>query len=282
MKTFIPGETPMPKVHDLLLSTIAPRPIAFVSTIDLEGNVNLSPFSFFNVFGSNPPICIFSPARSGRTGKTKNTFDYIKETNECVVNIVNEDMLHQMNLASGEYPKGINEFEKSGFTQLESERVKAPRVAESFAQFECKVLQVIETGIQGGSGNLIICEIVLIHISNEVIDENNNIDPLKMRYIARLGKDFYCRVDRGNLFEVPKPKASDQLGIGFDNLPDAIRKSTVLSGSDLAQLASVVSIPNSENSEAEFTTVIAKHEVAKDLISKGAIIDAWHILINKD
>jgi len=278
MKTFIPSETPMPKVHDLLLSAIAPRPIAFVSTADENGNVNLSPFSFFNVFGSNPPICVFSPARSGRTGKTKNTFDYIKETKECVVNIVNEDMLHKMNLASGEYPKGVNEFEKAGFTPLKSDLVKPPRVAESFVQFECKVLQVIETGTQGGSGNLIICEIVLIHVSDKVIDENNNIDPLKMKYIARLGKDFYCRVDSGNLFEVPKPKASDQLGIGFDQLPVEIKNSTVLSGSDLAQLASVAAIPNFEIGNSKFSEDVSKHNAAKDLINKGLIEEAWQLL----
>ncbi len=275
MKTFNPTETPQPKLHDLLLSSIAPRPIAFVSTSDSKGNVNLSPFSFFNIFGSNPPICIFSPARSGRTGKTKNTFDYIQETKECVINIVNEDMLYQMNLASGEYPKGINEFEKAGFTPLKSDIVSPPRVGEAFVQLECKVIQVIETGTSGGAGNLIICEVVLVHISEQVMDENNNIDPLKMKYIARLGKDFYCRVDSGNLFEVPKPKPSDKLGIGFDHLPEVIKHSSVLSGNDLAQLASVASIATT----GDFTSDVSQHQLAKQLISEGKIDAAWELLM---
>jgi len=183
-----------------------------------------------------------------------------------------------MNLASGEYPKGVNEFEKAGFTPLKSDLVKPPRVAESFVQFECKVLQVIETGTHGGSGNLIVCEIVLIHVSDKVIDENNNIDPLKMKYIARLGKDFYCRVDSGNLFEVPKPKASDQLGIGFDQLPAEIKNSSVLSGSDLAQLASVAAIPNFQIGISKFSEDVSKHYAAKDLINKGLFEEAWQIL----
>jgi len=279
MKTFLPGETPQPKFHELLLSAVAPRPIAFVSTADSAGNINLSPFSFFNVFGSNPPVCIFSPARSGRTGKNKNTFDNIQETKECVVNIVNEDMLHQMNLASGEYEKGVNEFVKAGFSMLPSEKVKPPRVAESFAQMECKVLNMIETGTNGGAGNLIICEIVSLHISEQVLDENNSIDPLKMKYIARLGKDFYCRVDASNLFEVPKPKPNTQLGIGFDRLPKQILESTVLTGNDLAQLASVHEIPELTAADTYQLKTNNAHQTAQDFIAKGEIAQAWKILL---
>ena len=279
MKTFDPKELPVPKVHDLLLSSIAPRPIAFVSTMSENGNINLSPFSFFNVFGANPPICIFSPARSGRTGQTKNTLDYINETKECVINIVNEDMLHQMNLASGEYPKGVNEFEKSGLTALKSDIVKPPRVAESFVQLECKVNQVIETGEKGGAGNLVIAEVLLIHVSEEVMDENNNINPLKMKYIARLGKDFYSRVTSENLFEVPKPKVSDNLGMGIDNLPFSIKTSTILNGNDLAQLASIDVVPSFENVEKDSKTLEEKHTVAKQYIKAGNINEAWKILL---
>lgn len=274
MKSFIPSDLPIPKVHDLLLSSIAPRPIAFVSTMSASGEINLSPFSFFNVFGANPPICVFSPARSGRTGETKNTLDFIQETKECVINIVNEDILHQMNLASGEYPKGVNEFEIAGFTMLPSEKVKPPRVAESFVQLECKVLQVIETGTGGGSGNLVISEVVMIHISEKVLDENNNIQPLKMKYIARLGKDFYSRVDASNLFEVAKPKTASALGMGLDKLPDFIRNSDTLTGNELAQLASFESIPALEDFDLTHET-----KSAKECISQGDILTAWKILL---
>ncbi len=274
MKSFDPSDLPIPKVHDLLLSSIAPRPIAFVSTMSSNGDINLSPFSFFNVFGANPPICIFSPARSGRTGETKNTLDYIQETKACVVNIVNEDILHQMNLASGEYPKGVNEFEKAGFTMLASTKVKPPRVAESFVQLECKVIQVIETGTGGGSGNLVICEIVMIHVSEKVLDENNNILPLKMKYIARLGKDFYCRVEGANLFEVPKPKPASALGMGFDQLPDFIKNSDTLTGNELAQLASLETIPTLENFDLTQET-----KSAKECINQGDLLTAWKILL---
>ena len=170
MLSINPADIPMPKLHDYLLSAVAPRPIAFVSTIDKDGNVNLSPFSFFNCFGSNPPTLVFSPARSGRTGATKHTHDNVLEVKECVVNIPHYDMLYQMNLAAGMYPKGMNEFEKSGLTPVASAMVKPPRVGEAFVNFECKVINVIETGEQGGAGNLIVCEVVMIHIADKVLD----------------------------------------------------------------------------------------------------------------
>ena len=279
MKTFLPGETPQPKFHELMLSAVAPRPIAFVSTVDKEGQPNLSPFSFFNVFGSNPPICVFSPARSGRTGQTKNTFDNVMEVKECVVNIVNEDMLHQMNLASGEYPKGVNEFVKAGFTMLASDFVSPPRVAESFAQLECKVLNVIETGTGGGAGNLIICEILCLHFNENVLDENNSVDPVKMKYIARMGKDFYCRADASNIFEVAKPKANSNLGIGFDALPNFILTSKILTGNDLAQLASVHEIPALSREENSTFKKDNAHQAAQQLIQQGNLVDAWKILL---
>ncbi len=282
MKTVLPSETPQPKFHELLLSSVAPRPIAFVSSIDAQGNVNLSPFSFFNAFGSNPPICVFSPARSGRTKENKNTFENVNEVRECVINIVNEDMLHQMNLASGEYAKGVNEFEKAGFTMLASENVKPPRVAESLAQMECKIINVIETGTGGGAGNLIVAEVLALHISEKVLDENNSIKPLEMHYIGRLGKDFYCRITADNLFEVAKPKSSANLGMGFDNLPDYIRYSKVLTGSDLAQLASLHTIPElTEDDKRIFKTDYSEEQACIEINHNELEAALKFLLVNK-
>jgi flavin reductase (DIM6/NTAB) family NADH-FMN oxidoreductase RutF len=241
--TIDPKELSIPKLHDHLLSAIAPRPIAFVSTIDGDGDVNLSPFSFFNVFGANPPIMIFSPARSGRTGMTKNTHDNVKEIAECVVNIAHYDILYQMNLAAGMYPKGVDEFKKAGLTSLPSVMVKPPRVGECYVSFECKVNQVIETGETGGAGNLIICEVVMMHISDEVLDSEGGIDPLRMDYIARMGKNNWCRIGAENIISIPSFKMANELGMGFDQLPEGIRQSKYLSGNDLAQLAACDKIP---------------------------------------
>lgn len=238
-----PGEVAGPKLHEYLLSAVAPRPIAFVSTIDKEGNVNLAPFSFFNVFGSNPPTLIFSPARSGKTLQTKNTHDNVLEVDECVVNIAHYDMLYQMNLAANMYPKGVDEFAKSGLTPLASEIVKPPRVAEANVQMECKVKEVIETGKSGGAGNLIICEVLLMHINPKVLDSNSNIDPFKMNYIARMSKQFWCRIGEENIFEVPAFRMADNLGLGFDDLPEGIRKSKYLSGNDIALIATSERLP---------------------------------------
>lgn len=250
--TLDPGELPVPKLHEFLLSAVAPRPIAFVTTIDLNGNVNLSPFSFFNVFGANPPVLVFSPARSGRTGATKNTHDNVAEVPECVVNIAQYDILYQMNLAAGMYPKGVNEFIKSGLSAAASLKVKPPRVAECFVSMECRVNQVIETGQGGGAGNLIICEVLMMHINDKVLNAEGSIDPFKMDYIARMGKQYWCRVGRENIFTVPSFKMADDLGMGFDNLPAGILHSEVLSGNDLARLATCKSIPlRSELSDAQ-------------------------------
>ena len=268
-----PKELTPSKLHDHLLSAVAPRPIAFVSTVDNEGNVNLSPFSFFNVFGSNPPIMIFSPARSGRTGATKNTHDNVKEIPECVVNIAHYDMLYQMNLAAGMYPKGTNEFAKSGLTPVASETVKPPRVGESFASFECKVINVIETGEHGGAGNLIVCEVLMIHIADSVLDSDGSIDPLKMNYIARMGKQNWCRVGVENMFTMPGFKMANELGMGFDLLPEGIRKSKYLSGNDLAQLAASDKIPTEKElfemrDVAEVQIVVNKYGHDFDLFEK--------------
>lgn len=247
MRTINPSEIPHPKLHEHLLNAIAPRPIAFVSTIDKEGNVNLSPFSFFNCFGSNPPTLVYSPALSGRTGHTKNTHDNVKEVPECVVNIAHYDILYQMNLAAGMYPKGVNEFAKSGLTAVASQTIKPPRVAECYVQFECAVKDVIETGKGGGAGNLVICEVKLIHINEKVLTaDGESIDPFKMDYIARMGKQFWCRVGQENIIQVPAFKMMEDVGLGFDQLPDGIKKSPYLSGNDIARIATFHAFPTEE------------------------------------
>lgn len=249
MLSINPSDIPMPKLHEYLLSAIAPRPIAFVSTIDKEGKVNLSPFSFFNVFGSNPPTLVFSPARSGRTGATKNTHDNVMDVPECVVNIAHYDMLYQMNLAAHMYPKGVDEFAKSGLTKVESVTVKPPRVAECYVQMECKVKQVLETGQGGGAGNLIICEVTMIHINNKVLNEEGSIDPFKMNYIARMGKQFWAKVGIDNIITIPGFKMANELGIGWDALPENITHSQYLSANDVAQIASLHTLPTTEELE---------------------------------
>lgn len=244
MKTIIPSELPIPELHGYLLSAVAPRPIAFASTVDNEGRVNLSPFSFFNVFGANPPILIFSPARNGRTNTTKHTFDNVKETKECVINIMNYANVEQMSLASAVYDKGVNEFIKAGFTEMASELVKAPRVKEAKVQMECKVMQIIETGTGGGAGNLVICEIVRMHIAEDVLNEAGQIDGTKMDYVARMGANWYARIGRENMFEIAKPLMTS--GIGIDALPEAIRNSSILSGNNLGRLGNVANKPSEE------------------------------------
>ena len=262
--TVDPKDLTIPKLHEHLLGAVAPRPIAFVSTIDKEGNVNLSPFSFFNVFGANPPIMVFSPALSGRTGASKNTHDNVKEVPECVVNIAHYDILYQMNLAAGMYPKGVNEFAMSGLTALDSAKVKPPRVGECYVQFECKVNQVIETGQSGGAGNLVICEVVMIHINDKVLDAEGSIDPLKMDYIARMSKQNWCRVGADNIFQVPSFKMGNELGMGFDKLPKGVRESKYLSGNDLAQLATCAEVPGEKElfetkDVPEIQVIVSKH-----------------------
>ena len=291
MITITPAELSLPVFHDYMLSAIAPRPIAFVSTQDADGCVNLSPFSFFNAFGSNPPIVVFSPARSGRTGQTKDTFENVKAVPQCVINICDYALVHQLSLASGEYPKGVNEFEKAGLTELPSQTVKPPRVAEAPVQMECEVLQVLETGTEGGAGNLVICRVNCIHIRESVLDKDNRIDPYRMDYIARMGRNFYARIIPESIFEVPKPAGKDNLGIGFDNLPDEVRHSTVLTGNELAQLASVTAVPSADmvaafRQSADFTAVSSemtdgdrRHKLASAFIRSGDIHRAWMVLL---
>lgn len=284
-----PKETKVPQLHSYLLHAVAPRPIAFASTIDKNGTPNLAPFSFFNVFSSNPPIAIFSPARSGRTGVTKHTHDNINEVKEVVINVVNYAMVHQMSLASAEYPKGISEFEKSGFTPLKSELVKPFRVKESPVQMECKVREVIELGTQGGAGNLVICEVLLMHISEDILDENGNIDQQKIDLVARAGGNWYSRASGDSLFTIQKPLTS--LGIGVDHLPAGIRNSKILSGNNLGQLGNLEKLPTEEELNAFRQTELYKtygagqsgesvHRGAKTLLDNGRIEEALKLLMS--
>ena len=230
MITIDPREIPTPKLHGYLLGAVSPRPICFASTVDKEGLVNLSPYSFFNVFSANPPVMIFSPARRVRDNTTKHTLENVHQTREVVINIVSYNMVQQMSLSSTEYPKEVNEFVKAGFTEIASEVVKPPRVKEAPVQFECKVNEIVALGNEGGAGNLVICEVVKLHLNENILDENGRIDPLKIDTVARMGGNWYSRAKSG-LFEVEKPLTT--LGIGVDALPEGIRFSKVLSGNDL-------------------------------------------------
>lgn len=282
MITINPKELPIPKLQAYLQSAVSPRPIAFVSSIDKAGNVNLSPFSFFNMFSMNPPILIFSPSRRVRDNSEKHTLENIREVNEVVINIVNYDMVQQTSLASCDFPKGVNEFVKSGLTPQGSQLVKPPRVAESPVSFECKVKEVISLGDQGGAGNLVLCEVLLMHIREEVVDQNGIIDPYKMDAVARMGQNYYCRAQGDNIFIVPKP--NEKIGIGYDQLPEKIRKSKILTGNDLGILANLEQIPAATELSAEESLVIKKgtqeaHALAQQYILAGRVEDAWRILL---
>ena len=235
-----PDDLSIPERHGFLLNAVAPRPIAFVSTIDLDGQVNLSPFSFFNVFSSNPPVMIFSPARRGRDNTTKHTFENVKAVPECVISIVNHPMVEQMSLASTEYPKDVCEFDKAGFTQVASEIVKPPRVGESPANFECKVQQIIELGDQGAAGNLIICRVVKMHFRSEYLTDGM-LDTEKLDLVGRMGGIWYNQASGSSLFEIPKPLST--LGIGIDALSAAVRNSPILTGNDLGRLGNLDALP---------------------------------------
>jgi flavin reductase (DIM6/NTAB) family NADH-FMN oxidoreductase RutF len=281
-----PKEIPTGKLHGYLLGAVAPRPIAFASTIDADGNPNLSPFSFFNVFSANPPIMIFSPARRVRGNTTKHTLENAMETKEVVINVVNYDIVHQMSLSSTEYPKGVNEFDKAGFTMLKSDIVKPFRVAESPVQFECKVTEIIHLGTEGGAGNLIVCEVVKLHINEAVLDENGAIDQHKIDLVARAGGSYYSRAKEG-FFEIPKPIST--LGIGVDAIPSEIRSSTVLTGNDLGMLGNVEQLPIEQDVD-NFTKdnpsfigleTVKKHTFAKEYLKNNDVESAWKVLLIK-
>lgn len=291
--TIDPKEIPVPQLHGHLLSAVAPRPIAFASTVDKDGNVNLSPFSFFNVFSANPPVMIFSPARRGRDNTTKHTLENVKEHAEVVVNVVSYDMVQQMSLSSTEYEKGVNEFVKAGFTEVKSERITPPRVKEAPVSFECKVIEVKSLGEEGGAGQLVICEVLLIHIADRVLDENGKIDPNKIDLVARMGGNWYSRAKGDAIFEVTKPLTT--MGIGVDQIPDSIRTSTVLTGNHLGQLGNVEALPTEDQvkdfaNEPEVRSILDSfdddeniqlelHKLAADLLNEGEVETAWKVLM---
>lgn len=270
---------------------IAPRPICFASTIDKEGNVNLSPFSFFNMFSSNPPIVIFSPARRVRDNSTKHTLQNVFQVPEVVINIVTYDMVQQASLASCEYPKGTDEFIKAGFTKEPATLITPPMVKESKAKLECKVLEIKSLGEEGGAGQLVICEILRLHLDDSLVTEDKKLDQTKLELVARLGGDWYCRVSKENLFMVPKPNV--QLGVGVDSLPESIRYSTILTGNQLGKLANVHEMPVIQPSfDDEHLKNIVQyfsvnpgemekelHAYAAKLLDQGKIAEAWQVLL---
>lgn len=274
-----------------LQHVIAPRPICFASTIDKAGNVNLSPFSFFNLFSSNPPIVVFSPSRRVRDNSSKHTLENVLEVPEVVINIVTYDMVQQMSLASCEFPRGTNEFIKAGFTQEPASLVKPPMVKESKVKMECRVTEVKPLGTEGGAGNLVICEVLRMHIAEDLLDENKKLDQRKINHVARLGGDWYCVVNEANLFQVAKPNT--QLGIGVDALPVHIRNSSILSGNDLGQLANVHDLPVIEPSfdDPHLKQIIQYYSInpdemekelqlyAKKLLANGQVQEAWQVLL---
>ncbi len=281
-------------IDDLIKYAVAPRPICFATTIDKVGNVNLSPFSYFNIMSHNPPICVFSPLRRMRDGSTKHTLENILEVPEVVINIVNYALVQQQSLASTEYEKGVNEFEKSGLTMLPSTLIQPPRVAEAPVQLECKVREVISLGDQPGNGQLVLAEVLRMHIDQELINENGVLDQKKLDLVARLGGDWYGRINEDALFEVPKPLRNK--GMGVDQLPEHVRLSTVLTGNHLGLLGNVEVLPDTEEVESIMTEPEIKelldafigdetsrrnqlHHLAAKYLDQGKVMHAWKILL---
>ncbi|MDC6367158.1 MULTISPECIES: flavin reductase family protein [Flavobacteriaceae] len=282
-KTVDPSQISQPDLHGILLTAVAPRPICFASTVDKDGNVNLSPFSFFNVFSSNPPILIFSPARSGRDNSMKHSHQNVKEVPEVVINIVNHDMVEQMSLASTAYEKGVNEFIKAGFTQIPSEKVKPPRVGEAPVSFECSVQQVIELAQTPGAGNLILAKVELIHINEKYLTEDT-LDTQKLDLVGRMGGSWYIKANGEALFEIPKPITTK--GVGVDALPIGVRNSEVLTGNNLGRLGNVEKIPSEDkinelikHHDLDGMSKKSIHEMAKKLLEEGSTEKALSILL---
>ncbi len=283
-----PKDVSPARLQGYLQGAVGPRPIAFASTIDANGNPNLSPFSFFNVFSSNPPILVFSPSRRVRDNTIKHTLVNAQATKQVVINVVNYDIVQQMSLSSTEYEKGVNEFLKSGLTQIPSDIVKPYRVKEAPVQFECKINEIISLGEEGGAGNLIICEVLKIHIHEDILDENKVIDQYKIDLVSRMGGNWYSRANKG-LFEVPKPLST--LGIGVDQIPDFIKQSKVFNGNDLGMLGNIEALPTNEE-----VTIFVKqnfavkgvlstddeekvHLKAKEYLEKEDVLSAWKVLL---
>ncbi len=293
MKAIDPLQVDVPTLHRYLLGAVAPRPIALASTIDSAGRQNVAPFSFFNVFSANPPVAVFSPARSGRTGASKDTFNNIKDTREVVINIVNYPIVAQTSLASSPYDPGESEFVKAGFTPVPSVKVKPARVKESPVHLECTVDDIIELGTGGGAGNLIICRVVMMHIAEEMLDASGSIDQRKMDFVARMGGNWYCRSTPESMFEIDKPLTTK--GIGFNNLPQDILASKVLTGNDLGLLANVETLPDEtdvnewklieladifltlQNEPLKLEEML--HRKAQEFVRSGKAQDAWKTLL---
>tara|TARA_B110000046_G_C13005458_1_gene404213 strand:+ start:478 stop:1374 length:897 start_codon:yes stop_codon:yes gene_type:complete len=294
MLSIDPKELPIPQLHGYLLGAVGPRPIAFASTIDADGNANLAPFSFFNVFSANPPIMVFSPARSGRTNTTKDTYNNVKNIAEVVINVVSHEMVHQMSLASSPFAADVDEFAKAGFTKIASDTIKPFRVAESPVQFECVVNEVVELGQNGGAGNLVICEVKKIHINEAVLDEDGKIDQHKIDLVSRMGGNWYCRADEHSMFEIKKPITT--VGIGFDAIPEDIRNSSLLTNNDFGQLGGIEELPNEtdvneykllelsdlfvslEDEQAKLELEL--HKRAKELLTENKLDEAWMTLLS--
>ena len=294
MLSLNPKDIPPRQLHHYLLGAVVPRPICFASTVDENGNSNLAPFSFFNVFSSNPPIAVFSPSRSGRTGKHKDTFNNIQKVREVVINMVNYSMAEQMSLASSPYSAEVDEFVKSGFNKLKSDLVRPHRLKESPVQFECKVLEIKQLGNNGGAGNLIICEILKIHISIDLLDENQMIDQQKIDLIARMGGNWYSRTEKKSMFEITKPITT--IGIGFDELPIEILNSNILTGNELGKLAGIESLPD-ETAVNDFKLIelseiflkfeddakkleFSLHKKAQEFLHQNDLEAAWKTLLS--
>ena len=288
MTSFDPKNCNVSQLQALLSSAVAPRPIALASTIDSEGNPNLSPFSFYNIFSANPPILIFSPARRVRDNTTKHTLHNVAAVKEVVINVVSYDIIQQMSLSSTEYAKGINEFDKAGFTMLKSDKIRPFRVAESPIQMECRVNEIKPLGMDKGAGNLVICEVLKMHVSEAVMTDNNTIDQEKLDLVARGGGSYYIRAIEGFL-EIPKPLRI--LGIGVDMLPDSVRKSSILTGNDLGLLGNIEALPTKDYIEAfwkqpsqsllknELKTNEDRHHKAKELLKQKNVLHAWCVLL---
>ena len=289
MPSFLTKDLSTVQLQELLQNSIGPRPIAMASTIDADGHPNLSPFSFFNVFSANPPILVFSPARRVRDNTTKHSLDNVLEWPEVVINVVNYDMIHQVSLSSTEYPKGVNEFIKAGFDMVESDEVRPFRLKQSPAQFECKVVDVVSLGENGGAGNLVICEVLKTHISAHVLDEDGRIDPYKMDLVARAGGNFYSRAKNG-FFEIPKPIST--MGIGVDALPKAVIESSIFSGNDLGKLANITNLPSTEKVKLFVEeqrqkgldvlnmSQTQKQQQAKSFLDHEDVESAWYVLLS--
>ncbi|MEO1434386.1 MAG: flavin reductase family protein [Bacteroidota bacterium] len=289
-----PKEISQQELHGYLLTAVAPRPIAFASTIDKEGNINLSPFSFFNVFSSNPPVMVFSPARRGRDNSTKHTYENVLEVPETVISIVNYPMVEQMSLSSTEYAKGVNEFEKAGFTMVQSDLIKPPRIGEAPVNFECIVDDVIELGNEGGAGNLVIARVVKLHVDTKYLNAAGKLDTRKLDLVGRMGGMDYVHANGAALFEIPKPLRTK--GVGVDQLPDFIRNSEVLTGNNLGRLGNIEVLPDEKaihaaGNQAAYLALknlpegersVAVHRLAKDLIEKGDTMAALATLLTLD